>query len=184
MQSEAAAHHSRGYTSRHIRSLAELFACKCAQDRGLPFRPLSAEAGALLASHDWRSDLSAMEATIRRAAIMADGDEIGAEAIRLPGQNERAPDGEHPPESALRALLGYSVAEVERELILATLACCLGNRTRAAEILDISVRTLRNKIKEYSQAGITIPHPGMVPEMRAMPDRATFGIGAAALSEH
>ncbi len=81
MQLEAAvADHSRGHTSRHIRSLAELFACKCAQDRGLPFRPLSSEAEALLASHDWQSDFSAMEATIRRAAIMADGDKIGAEA--------------------------------------------------------------------------------------------------------
>ena len=140
---------------------------------------LSAEAEALLASHDWQSDLSAIEATIRRAAIMADGDEIGAEVIRLPGQHERAPDGEHPPESALRALLGHSVAEVERELILATLACCLGNRTRAAEILDISVRTLRNKIKEYSLAGIAIPHPGTVPEMHPMPDSISFGTAAS-----
>ncbi|MDE3114413.1 MAG: hypothetical protein KGL26_02325 [Pseudomonadota bacterium] len=164
MQSEAlVADHFRGHSSRHIRSLAELFACKCAQDRGLPFRPLSSEAEALLASHDWQSDLSAMEATIRRAAIMADGDKIGADAIRLPEQSDGPHNGEHLSEPAMRALLGHSVAEVERDLILTTLACCLGNRTRAAEILDISVRTLRNKLKEYTTAGITVPYPGEIP---------------------
>ncbi|MBU6442642.1 MAG: hypothetical protein KGR48_01930 [Alphaproteobacteria bacterium] len=156
-------YHSQNHGSRHIRSLAELFACKCAQDRGLPFRPLSAEAEALLAAYDWHSDLSAMEATIRRAAIMAEGDEIGAEVIRLPEQAEELHTGKRPSEAAMRALLGHSVAEVERELILITLACCLGNRTRAAEILDISVRTLRNKLREYTQAGIVVPLPGEVP---------------------
>ena len=164
MQSEAAgAHHFRGPQSRHIRSLAELFACNCAQDRGLPIRPLSTEAKALLASHDWQSDLSAMESTIRRATIMADGDKIGAEAIRLPEQAVAPHNDAHLPEPAMRALLGHSVAEVERDLILTTLACCLGNRTRAAEILDISVRTLRNKLREYTTAGIAVPHPGEVP---------------------
>jgi DNA-binding NtrC family response regulator len=43
------------------------------------------------------------------------------------------------------------VGEVERELILDTLDHCLGNRTQAAQILGISIRTLRNKLKQYSE---------------------------------
>ena len=46
-------------------------------------------------------------------------------------------------------LVGRTVAEVERDLILATLKHCFGNRTRAANLLGISIRTLRNKIREY-----------------------------------
>jgi DNA-binding NtrC family response regulator len=58
---------------------------------------------------------------------------------------------------ATRGLVGRTVAEVERDLILVTLDHCLGNRTRAAGILGISIRTLRNKLGEYASAGIDVP---------------------------
>jgi two-component system, response regulator FlrC len=48
---------------------------------------------------------------------------------------------------------------VERDLIINTLDHCLGNRTHAANILGISIRTLRNKLKEYSEAGVPVPAP-------------------------
>jgi len=54
-------------------------------------------------------------------------------------------------------LVGRTVADVERDLILNTLEHCLGNRTHAANILGISIRTLRNKLKAYSQEGVRIP---------------------------
>jgi len=54
-------------------------------------------------------------------------------------------------------LVGRTVAEVERELILETLKHCLGNRTRAARVLGISIRTLRNKLNEYAAAGMAVP---------------------------
>ena len=57
-------------------------------------------------------------------------------------------------------LVGRTVAEVERDLILDTLGHCLGNRTQAARILGISIRTLRNKLKEYGAMGLAIPEPG------------------------
>ena len=47
--------------------------------------------------------------------------------------------------------------EVERDLIIETLTHCLGNRTRAAEILGISIRTLRNKLHEYRAQGAPVP---------------------------
>jgi len=54
-------------------------------------------------------------------------------------------------------LIGSTVGEIERELVLQTLARCGGNRTRAARVLGVSVRTLRNKIRLYSANGIDVP---------------------------
>ena len=56
----------------------------------------------------------------------------------------------------VEALVGRSVAEVERDLILRTLRHCDGNRTGASAILGISVRTMRNKLREFAEAGYTI----------------------------
>ena len=63
-------------------------------------------------------------------------------------------------EQVTRNLVGRTVAEVERDLILETLKHCLGNRTHAANILGISIRTLRNKLNEYSADGVPVPPPG------------------------
>jgi DNA-binding NtrC family response regulator len=54
-------------------------------------------------------------------------------------------------------LIGSTVGEIERELVLQTLARCDGNRTRAARVLGLSVRTLRNKIRLYLADGIDVP---------------------------
>ena len=56
-----------------------------------------------------------------------------------------------------RWLVGTSLRDVERDLILETLSQSRGNRTEAARLLGVSVRTLRNKIAEYSAAGLDIP---------------------------
>ena len=50
---------------------------------------------------------------------------------------------------------------MEQQLIIDTLEHCLGNRTHAANILGISIRTLRNKLKEYTEAGVSVPAPQM-----------------------
>jgi two-component system response regulator FlrC len=62
-------------------------------------------------------------------------------------------------ESATRNFVGQTVATMEQQLIIDTLEHCLGNRTHAANILGISIRTLRNKLKEYSEAGVSVPAP-------------------------
>jgi DNA-binding NtrC family response regulator len=69
-------------------------------------------------------------------------------------------------EQVTRNLVGRTVAEVERDLILETLKHCLGNRTHAANILGISIRTLRNKLNEYAADGAPIPPPNGGTEMR------------------
>jgi DNA-binding NtrC family response regulator len=57
------------------------------------------------------------------------------------------------------SFVGQTVAQVEQSLIIDTLSHCFGNRTHAANILGISIRTLRNKLKEYSEAGVPVPAP-------------------------
>ncbi len=62
-------------------------------------------------------------------------------------------------ESIANRIVGRTVADVERDLILETLKHCQGNRTRAANILGISLRTLRNKLAGYAADGVQVPPP-------------------------
>ena len=62
-------------------------------------------------------------------------------------------------------LVGHTVEDVERELILRTLAFHRGGRTRAARDLKISIRALRNKINEYKTLGVAVPAPGEHPRV-------------------
>jgi len=84
-------------------------------------------------------------------------DAAGANAVAAASGTESADadteDGD------VRGLVGRTVADVERDLILNTLEHCLGNRTHAANILGISIRTLRNKLKAYSEEGLAVPSP-------------------------
>jgi DNA-binding NtrC family response regulator len=106
--------------------------------------------------------------------LMASGDEIGANAVlSLDGvrldqsKPEAVAHAAVAAEAVTRSLVGRTVADVERDLILETLKHCLGNRTHAAKILGISVRTLRNKLNEYAAEGAPIPAPnGGVREQR------------------
>jgi DNA-binding NtrC family response regulator len=61
------------------------------------------------------------------------------------------------PNRIVPLLIGSTVGEIERELVLQTLARYDGNRTHAARVLGLSVRTLRNKIRLYSADGIDVP---------------------------
>jgi two-component system, response regulator FlrC len=137
-----------------LRPLAEHFATKYASANGLLARPLSDAAFARLRQHAWRGNVRELENCIHRAVLLASGDEIGPEAI-LPLGNAIA--GREP--AAALPLVGRTVAEVERHLILETLQHTLGNRTRAATILGISIRTLRNKLRQYGGEGMAIPPP-------------------------
>lgn len=64
------------------------------------------------------------------------------------------------PSEVVTMLIGATVHEVERELMLQTLARCDGNRTHAARVLGVSVRTMRNKIRQYSADGVDVPAHG------------------------
>ena len=152
--------------TQDILELAGHFARKYAEVNGMPPRPIAADARRALLANPWRGNVRELENTMHRAVLLAVGDEIGPDAILTP-------DGEtlgQPRDTvaravetagiAARALVGRTVAEVERELILDTLDHCLGNRTHAARILGISIRTLRNKLNEYTAEGVPVPGPG------------------------
>src|SRR5579863_7946230 len=171
---------------KDIRALAHHFARKYAEANGVPYRAIAAATERLLLSHGWRGNVRELENTIHRAVLLASGTEIGPEAIRLPdgthvgnaqaGSSFAASSQDPSVHSAVasatavtRSLVGRTVSDVERDLILDTLDHCLGNRTHAANILGISIRTLRNKLREYSDAGLTIPGHG---EQRLEPKMA------------
>jgi DNA-binding NtrC family response regulator len=63
------------------------------------------------------------------------------------------------PRRVVPLLVGSTMNDVERELIVQTLAHCGGNRTHAARVLGVSVRTLRNKIRQYAAEGMDVPEP-------------------------
>lgn len=162
--------------------LADHFVRKYADANAVPPRPLSSAALAVLKRHAWPGNVRELENTMHRAVLLATEDEIEEMAIVLPDGSR--PAASHSPVAVMAAatgganvsslplegedaeaanLVGRTVAEVERQLILETLDHCLGNRTHAANILGISIRTLRNKLKAYTEEGISVPGPG---EMR------------------
>jgi len=61
------------------------------------------------------------------------------------------------PHQIVPMLIGSTIEAIERELVLQTLARCDGNRTHAARVLGLSVRTMRNKIRQYATDGVDIP---------------------------
>ena len=148
-------------------ALAEYFVKKYAVANGVPAKPLSLSARQRLATHRWPGNVRELENAMHRAVLLSTGPEIEEFAIRLPdGQPmSAAPDAQTArvaslaAEAAQRSFVGQTVAEVEQQLIIDTLSHCFGNRTHAANILGISIRTLRNKLKEYSEAGVSVPAP-------------------------
>jgi len=147
--------------------LAEHFIKKYAAANGVTPPTLSAGAETILLAHSWRGNVRELENTMHRAVLMGQGPELGPEAIMLTGQRGAPSTPEARAVAAIETakaqitntagLVGRTVADVERDLILETLNHCLGNRTHAANILGISIRTLRNKLKQYSEEGVLLP---------------------------
>ena len=154
-----------------VMALAEHFIKKYAAANAVPVRPLSIEARRRLGVHRWPGNVRELENAMHRAVLLSVGPEIEETAIRLPdGQplagpamidsgQQTAHRAAQAAEGAARAFVGQTVSQVEQQLILDTLVHCFGNRTHAANILGISIRTLRNKLKEYTESGVPVPAP-------------------------
>jgi DNA-binding NtrC family response regulator len=162
-----------------IEVLAEHFVAKYADANGVATPELSPVVRGLLRDHAWRGNVRELENTMHRAVLLCHDGVIVSDSLLLSGASlgsngaedaappangsDPAPDSQQDAEeNGLRGLVGKTVADVERGLIIDTLQHCLGNRTHAANILGISIRTLRNKLKLYSQDGVAIPMPGEV----------------------
>ncbi len=161
-----------------IMLLAEHFARHYAQVNGLAPKTIAPQVIDMLNRHPWRGNVRELENAMHRAVLLAGGDVIGPEAVMLSGAPAAAPSpaaGAADAAAAVGAgagagasgLVGRTVAEVERDLIIETLHHTLGNRTHAANILGISIRTLRNKLKQYMDEGVAVPMPGE-PERAAL----------------
>ena len=103
---------------------------------------LSFEATEKLKSWHWPGNVRELENVIERAVLICSGDEVRGEHILIEGHQKKNPN---------RIVLssGVTIAEMEKQLIFKTLHETGQNRTRAAKILGISIRTLRNKLSEY-----------------------------------
>jgi DNA-binding protein Fis len=121
----------------------------------------------VLCHYNWRGNVRELENVLERALLLSGGKDIqplhllmgpaavtahGMEAVLKKSQAAAAAapgtNGD-----ALGIAVGMSMAEAEEKLIFETLRKLGGNRTQAAKVLDISIRTLRNKLNEYAAAG-------------------------------
>jgi len=145
-----------------IKPLGEHFIEKYSKANGIAVRRLSEDALAKLAQYQWPGNVRELENTMHRTVLLATGKNIEPDAILLQGQpslvsNNPQPETNNEQRATSNALVGRTVDSVEQELILDTLNHCLGNRTHAANILGISIRTLRNKLKQYGEQGMAVP---------------------------
>lgn len=165
-----------------ILPLAKFFSDKYAVANGVDKKKLSKEAEAKLKAYHWRGNIRELENTMHRAILMSMEDETEADAIHLTesdfnsgGTGAASPSKVPDPAGvgsaslsgpsvsvpkhagAVENLIGRTIADVERDMILNTLEHCIGNRTHAANILGISIRTLRNKLTQYKDEGVDIP---------------------------
>ncbi len=109
--------------------------------------PLNFTDGAMnkLAQASWAGNFTELESVVERSVVLAQSPTIGEENIVFQFQDNRTQSADMP--------AGLSLSEMERRLILQTLKLTDQNRTKAAQILGISIRTLRNKLHEYKEAG-------------------------------
>ena len=159
---------------KDILSLADFFIQKFAEANGVDTKALSQEAKEKLSSYHWPGNIRELENTMHRAILIACEEEIEAPAIvaqesanTIPTQdsansNEGSADGTSGEGSVqnpggVESLIGRTISDVEKDMIINTLDHCLGNRTHAANILGISIRTLRNKLNQYKDEGVDIP---------------------------
>jgi len=155
-----------------ILPLADFFLKRYRLNIGRDDLVLGASALELLPQYNWPGNVRELENIIQRAVLLCDGSEIGAEHLEISAQS-------HPNESVSSHTLrenpqnGTNIASnsigqqgqvssasdmnsVEREHILKVLAQVGGNRSKAVQILGISERALRYKLKSYKEAGFEV----------------------------
>ena len=164
-----------------VADLSSFFIKKYSEINKKPVKPLSEDALKALQSYEWPGNVRELEHTIERAVVLSKTPEITSKDLFLHGitiagfksspkeevkqvikdtvheeKSEKEVKNSSSDENKVDNAVGRTIADVEQELILKTLQDVSGNRTKAAEILGITVRTLRNKLNEYRDAGIDV----------------------------
>ena len=124
--------------------LMDHFLKRYARENGRQTVAYSKEAQELFIDYDWPGNVRELQNAVERAVVLSADPVLQPEHFSFGGPVTRRDAGQGP-----ALAVGTTVAEMERQLILATLDDCAQNRTQAAKVLGISVRTLRNKLKEY-----------------------------------
>jgi two-component system response regulator FlrC len=148
--------------------LADFFVEKYCKINKKPKKKLTKEAVIALKEYDWPGNVRELEHTLERAVVLSKQNEITAKDLFIHGitindltidleiNSPSYNDSSEENFSLSKSDVGKTISEVEKNLILNTLKEVGGNRTKAAEILGITVRTLRNKLNEYKSKGINI----------------------------
>ncbi len=117
---------------------------------GKSVRGVGAEVMDIFMSHTWPGNIRELRNVLERSAIMCEKDLISRSS--LPGEFGKTTAKNTSDLGGVKFPIGTTVEAMERELILQTLAATNNNKTRAAELLGISLKTLHNKLKEYGGA--------------------------------
>ncbi len=142
-----------------IMTLAEHFIETYRASNEGPPRRLDHLAREALLAHDWPGNVRELENAIHRAMVMTTGMVITETAleIRPSRPNVMPPEDTSGGNANSIAFSGRSLVQIERDIIINTLRLTGGNRTKAAAILGVSIRALRNKLNLYSAQGAQLP---------------------------
>ncbi len=135
--------------------LARYFADEYAAKNNTPVSPIDSRTIELLTAHGWPGNVRELKNAIERSCLLAAGRPILPEHLpnevrnATPSAVVAAPRPESSPSEMVSLPVGTSMDHAEREMIRTTLIHTAGNKTRAAKILGISLKTMHNKVKKY-----------------------------------
>jgi len=147
-----------------ITLLAQHLATILAERHGRPARFLSPAAVEALQSHHWPGNVRELRNVIERAVIICSGEAIERHHLAPYPLDQRARARS---EDTITLPIGTPIEEVERQMIMRTLKKTENNKTRAAELLQISLKTLHNKLRNYRERGLLVE--GEEPRLKSDP---------------
>ncbi|MBM3289231.1 MAG: sigma-54-dependent Fis family transcriptional regulator [Candidatus Hydrogenedentes bacterium] len=127
-----------------VPALMDCFLKRYAQENNRPVTGFAPETVESFLEYDWPGNVRELQNTIERAVVLSSARVLGPEHFSFGPSRPKNGNG-----NSVSVRIGTTVGDMEKELILRTLEKHNQNRTHAAEVLGISVRTLRNKLKEY-----------------------------------
>ena len=130
-----------------IPPLVDYFARKYADLNALPYRRMSDSSLRIISARPWPGNIRELENAVHRSVLVSSGDLLEIEPDHSISSAQPSPDTMAPQVSAY---IGKRLEDIERDLIIQTIGYTRGNRTHAASLLGISIRSLRNKLREYA----------------------------------